>query len=152
MRAECLVLGLANSCFSINARRCCKCLGRCVFGGERGRKITLALGLESLAIQKEKTYQENWFKEQVLYSLSDVEFEVQGKCVRFQGRIMYDPHSTGPYFSLSVQIMISLASVLCFSASGISDKAEVSRAHPFRSASDFAVSDQALYPMSSKLV
>lgn len=56
---------------------------------------------------------------------------------------MYDPHSTGPYFSLSVQIMISLASVLCFSASGISDKAEVSRAHPFRSASDFAVSDQA---------
>lgn len=88
MRAECLVLGLANSCFSINARRCCKCLGRCVFGGERGRKITLALGLESLAIQKEKTYQENWFKEQVLYSLSDMlSLRSRGNVLDFRGEL-----------------------------------------------------------------
>ena len=61
--------------------------------------------------------------------------------VRFQGEIMQEPHLTRSMLFLLVQIMVPVTPCALFlSISGVSDKADVLLGHPFRLASDFAVS------------
>lgn len=73
----------------------------------------------------------------------------RGKCVRFQGEVMQEPHLTRPVLFLLVQIMVPIMPcVLFLRISVVSDQADVLflLGHPFTLASDFAEGSKALPP------